>query len=484
MGQFSNTVKCAGLLFRAPERLPVGVAEVVHEVVLVDDGAPAGPSPRSRASGCARDRAGRSRRAEGRSARGRARSARRMIWSGSSSAWISSKAASSEASLPRADRSTTFGTGAVGPRMIGQSTRRRRVTVSRSLIFPRTFTAHQKRPAPPQMREGTPKMRYLRNKSSTSANRGRSGSMSSLMGMSEPRPSKAWTFKLGGELADPSPGVWRHAPRPGRASGASPRSGGGAPHAAGGRASWGSTSSTPPTPTAPMSPSASSGRRCTRTATCASPPRRGWRAPVPTAGSPLGRPEYLIQQAHKSLRQLGVDRIDLWQLHRIDPKVPRDEQFGAVKSLLDAGSSATPGSARSTVEEIEAASQSSRWRRCRTATTWSSAAARRCSTHCERHGIGFIPWFPLGAGALTQPSATIDKIAKRHGGRQPDRAGLDAAQSPVMLPISGDVSRVDHLEENVAAARIVLAPADAVEMRPPSTTCPSPRPPEPGARTR
>src|SRR5580698_2007130 len=90
----------------------------------------------------------------------------------------------------------------------------------------------------------------------------------------------------------------------------------------------------------------------TRLATKAGLARTG-----PDRWVPLGRPEYLIQQAHKSLRQLGVERIDLWQLHRIDPKVPRDEQFGAVKELLDAGLIRYAGLSEVTVEEIEAASK-------------------------------------------------------------------------------------------------------------------------------
>ena len=146
---------------------------------------------------------------------------------------------------------------------------------------------------------------------------------------------------------------------------------------------------------------------------------------------PLGRPEYLIQQAHKSLRQLGVDRIDLWQLHRIDPKVPRDEQFGAVKALLDAGIIRYAGLSEVTVEEIEAASKVFPVATVQNRYNLVDRASEEVLAYCERQGIGFIPWFPLGAGELAQPGSSIDKIARaprRH--RQPDRARLDAPEEP------------------------------------------------------
>ena len=175
---------------------------------------------------------------------------------------------------------------------------------------------------------------------------------------------------------------------------------------------------------------------------------------------PLGRPEYLIQQAHKSLRQLGVDRIDLWQLHRIDPKVPRDEQFGAVKELLDAGVIRYAGLSEVTVEQIEAASKVFRVATVQNRYNLVDRASEEVLSHCERKGIGFIPWFPLGAGELAQPGSSIDKIATRHGGTVSQIVlAWTLRKSPVMLPIPG-TSRVDHLEENVAAARIVLTDAE------------------------
>jgi aryl-alcohol dehydrogenase-like predicted oxidoreductase len=174
----------------------------------------------------------------------------------------------------------------------------------------------------------------------------------------------------------------------------------------------------------------------------------------------LGRPEYLIQQAHKSLRNLGVERIDLWQLHRIDPKVPRDEQFDAVKSLLDAGLIRFAGLSEVSVEEIEAASKYFPVATVQNRYNLTERGSDDVLAHCAAKGIGFVPWFPLAAGALTQPGSAVDKIARRHGATATQIVlAWTLRRSPVMLPIPG-TSRVDHLEENVGAARIVLSPAE------------------------
>jgi aryl-alcohol dehydrogenase-like predicted oxidoreductase len=177
----------------------------------------------------------------------------------------------------------------------------------------------------------------------------------------------------------------------------------------------------------------------------------------------LGRPEYLVQQAHKSLRNLGVDQIDLWQLHRIDPKVPADEQFDAVKGLLAAGLIRHAGLSEVTVRNIKAASK---YFKVATVQNRYNLTERRSDdvlAYCAEHAIGFIPWFPLGAGALARPGELhdrIEKIARRHSAT-PTQVVLawTLRKSPVMLPIPG-TSRVDHLEENVAAARIVLSDAE------------------------
>jgi pyridoxine 4-dehydrogenase len=188
--------------------------------------------------------------------------------------------------------------------------------------------------------------------------------------------------------------------------------------------------------------------------------KAGLARPGPDRWVPLGRPEYLIQQAHRSLRQLGVERIDLWQLHRIDPQVPRDEQFGAVAALLDAGVIRYAGLSEVSVEEIEAASRYFPVATVQNRYNLLDRASDEVLAHCERRGIGFIPWFPLGAGQLTQAGARIEKIARRHGGTVSQIVlAWTLRKSPVMLPIPG-TSRVDHLEENVAAARIVLTDAE------------------------
>ncbi len=193
----------------------------------------------------------------------------------------------------------------------------------------------------------------------------------------------------------------------------------------------------------------------TRIATKAGLARTG-----PDRWVPLGRPEYLIQQAHKSLRNLGVERIDLWQLHRVDPKVPRDEQFDAVKSLLDAGLIRYAGLSEVNVAQIKAASKYFKVATVQNRYNLAERGSAAVLAHCERQGIGFIPWFPLGAGALARPGSAVDKIAKRHGGTVSQIVlAWTLRKSPVMLPIPG-TSRVDHLEENAAAARIVLTEAE------------------------
>lgn len=170
-----------------------------------------------------------------------------------------------------------------------------------------------------------------------------------------------------------------------------------------------------------------------------------------------GRPEYLIAQAHKSLDHLGVDRIDLWQLHRIDSKVPRDEQFAAVKQLLDDGIIRHAGLSEVSVADIEAARKVFPVSTVQNQYNLVTRGSEDVLDYCERENIGFIPWFPLAAGALARPGSILDEIAKRHGA-SPSQTALAwvLKRSPVMLPIPG-TSQVAHLEENVAAASIVLS---------------------------
>jgi pyridoxine 4-dehydrogenase len=185
--------------------------------------------------------------------------------------------------------------------------------------------------------------------------------------------------------------------------------------------------------------------------------KAGLTRPGPDQWVANGRPDYLIKQARNSLKQLGVERIDLWQLHRIDPKVPRDEQFAAVKQLLDEGVIRFAGLSEVTVEEIKAASKVFPVATVQNLYNLADRRAEAVLNYCEQHGIGFIPWFPLAAGELARPGSVLDGIAKEHrvGPSQIALAWM-LKRSPVTLPIPG-TSKLKHLEENVAAAEIKLS---------------------------
>jgi pyridoxine 4-dehydrogenase len=177
----------------------------------------------------------------------------------------------------------------------------------------------------------------------------------------------------------------------------------------------------------------------------------------PNLWTPLGRPEYLIQQAYTSRWRLGVEQIGLWQLHRIDPKVPRDEQFGAIRTLLDSGVIRHAGLSQVAVADIQAAAKVFKVATVQNLYNLGDRSSEDVLQYCESQGIGFIPWFPLAAGDLTKPGSALDSIAKRHGAT-PGQVALAwmLRRSPVMLPIPG-TSKRSHLEENVAAAAIELS---------------------------
>jgi pyridoxine 4-dehydrogenase len=180
----------------------------------------------------------------------------------------------------------------------------------------------------------------------------------------------------------------------------------------------------------------------------------------PDRWTPLGRPEYLIQQAYKSLRRLGVEQIDLWQLHRIDPKVPAAEQFDAVKSLIDAKVIRHAGLSEVSVAEIEAASKYFKVATVQNRYNLVDRSSEAVLDYSEKHGIGFIPWNPLAAGNLARPGSVLDAIAKKYDAA-PSQIALAwvLKRSPVMLPIPG-TSKVKHLEENLAAVNIALSDED------------------------
>ena len=180
----------------------------------------------------------------------------------------------------------------------------------------------------------------------------------------------------------------------------------------------------------------------------------------PNQWTPKGDPEYLIGAAKKSRERLRVETIALWQLHRIDPNVPRGEQFAAIKSLLDEGVIAQAGLSEVSVEEIEAARKVFPVVTVQNQYNLVTRASEDVLDYCEKHSIGFIPWFPLAAGDLAKPGSLLDGIAKKHKA-SPAQIALAwvLKRSPVMLPIPG-TGKVKHLEENVAAADIVLSDED------------------------
>jgi aryl-alcohol dehydrogenase-like predicted oxidoreductase len=180
----------------------------------------------------------------------------------------------------------------------------------------------------------------------------------------------------------------------------------------------------------------------------------------PNIWIPFGRPDYLIQQAYISRRRLGVERIALWQLHRIDSNVPRDEQFGAIKTLLDDGVIAHAGLSEVGVDDIKAAQKVFPVATVQNRYNLVDRHSEDVLAYCAAQGIGFIPWFPLAAGDLARPGSVLDAIAKKHNAA-PSQVALAwvLKKSPVMLPIPG-TGKVSHLEENVAAVNITLSDED------------------------
>ncbi|WP_432483635.1 aldo/keto reductase [Kineococcus esterisolvens] len=178
----------------------------------------------------------------------------------------------------------------------------------------------------------------------------------------------------------------------------------------------------------------------------------------PDVWPPLGRPEYLRQCLLMSLRRLGVEQIDLWQLHRIDAKVPREEQFGEIKSFLDEGLAKQVGLSEVDVDDVKAAqaaglpvaSVQNRY-------NLGDRRAEELLDFCTEQGIAFIPWAPVDAGTLARPGGPLDAVAGNHPGTTTGQLALAwlLRRSPVIVPIPG-TSSVAHLEENCAAADVEL----------------------------
>jgi pyridoxine 4-dehydrogenase len=184
--------------------------------------------------------------------------------------------------------------------------------------------------------------------------------------------------------------------------------------------------------------------------------KAGFRRPGPSVWETDGDPKRLREQAIRSCRKLGLEQIGLWQLHRIDRKVPREAQFAAVKVLLDDGIIKHAGLSEVSVDDIKAASKVFPVATVQNRYNLVDRGSEDALEYCEQHGIGFIPWAPLGAGELAEPGSILDRVAKAHNAT-PGQIALAwlLKRSPVMLPIPG-TSKVKHLEENVAAVNSQL----------------------------
>lgn len=184
----------------------------------------------------------------------------------------------------------------------------------------------------------------------------------------------------------------------------------------------------------------------------------------PNKWAPVARPEYLVQQAELSLRYLRTDTIQLWQLHRIDPKTPVEESLGAIKQLQKQGKVKHIGLSEVSVVEIEQARKVVEIVSVQNKYNLSDRAHEDVLQYCEKHGIAFIPWFPVAAGKLAQPGGKLDEAAKAHNATvsQLSLAWL-LQHSPVILPIPG-TSSVEHLEENLKAADVTLSDSEWAEI--------------------
>ncbi len=184
----------------------------------------------------------------------------------------------------------------------------------------------------------------------------------------------------------------------------------------------------------------------------------------PNKWLPVGRPEYLQQEVELSLRHLKLERLDLWQLHRIDPKVPVEDSLGAIKKLKTQGKIRHVGLSEVSVEQIEQARKVVEIASVQNEYNITNRKSEAVLEYCEKNNIGFIPWFPVAAGKLAQPGGKLDATAKKHDATV---AQLSLAwllqRSPVMLPIPG-TSSVEHLEENMKAADLQLSESEWQEL--------------------
>ncbi|MFE6195929.1 aldo/keto reductase [Streptomyces sp. NPDC057838] len=192
--------------------------------------------------------------------------------------------------------------------------------------------------------------------------------------------------------------------------------------------------------------------------------KAGLTRPGPGQWRPDGRPEYLRRQAESSLRRLGLERIALFQLHRVDPAVPFEEQIGVLRELRDEGKIAHVGLSEVSVEELERARAIVPIASVQNLYNVAQRDSEQVLRYAEAHGIAFLPWFPLATGQLARPGGPLARMASRLG-VTPSQAALAwlLRRSPVVLPIPG-TSSVEHLEDNVAAAALELSQADFDEL--------------------
>ncbi|BDZ52152.1 oxidoreductase [Frondihabitans sucicola] len=184
----------------------------------------------------------------------------------------------------------------------------------------------------------------------------------------------------------------------------------------------------------------------------------------PNEWPPVGRPEYLRQQTEMSLRWLGVDRIDLYQLHRVDPAVPLDDQVGELKKLQDEGKIRHIGLSEVSVEQLQAAQKVATIVSVQNLYNLTNRASEELLDYSTENGIAFIPWFPLATGKLTREGSPLTELAQKKNAT-PAQLALAwlLKRSPVMLPIPG-TSTVEHLEDNMRGAQIELTDDEFTEL--------------------
>jgi pyridoxine 4-dehydrogenase len=190
----------------------------------------------------------------------------------------------------------------------------------------------------------------------------------------------------------------------------------------------------------------------------------GLTRPGPDNWVPKGDPKYLRDCVERSLKRLKLERIPLWQLHRIDPNVPRDDQFGVIADMQSEGLIRHAGLSEVSVGDIEAAEKFFRVATVQNLFNLVNRQSEAVLDHCQKKGIGFIPWFPLAAGKLSAPGGPVSRVAERLRAT-PSQVALAwlLRRSPVMLPIPG-TSSVEHLDENTAAASLELSDKDFAEL--------------------